>query len=436
MTENIDKEDYMGIVVVNHYTPETPLECMGAQIDSVGITEVALYEASFDVEERRPIKGDLISKLRMTDWQFGTLVGRPNYNEGVLCTLEKYAKANVLPVSQAVNIEKSSLSKKADKALSHNTQISSFIEELNNYSLAISKKGRIGVSDTKGMIKLAKVLKFNLSSNENHDINLFHEKARERYFEVLSNIHNTVKDSYRLSGYSLIENKTESQSSGFDDMSPAVFFNVSTGTSSSQNLFDDYNTRDSLVSMTLHTAELEIREDPSRDDCYSSSKSLWKIYLSPEQYARFLRADKAEVSCTIQRLNRKSTGTVDDYHTAMSLSDSALSPKKNTPQTQVDLFESLDTISSKLKDGLYKGKIGISQLCEDTELLTSLYDAHVKGRVVTVENALEEIMVDHNEKTKKSLNLEVSLLPDALKDQAFNSLSLMLKKSSDIKLIK
>ncbi len=426
MSQNIDKANYMGLLVVNHYVAETPITCLGAQTRASGITEIALYEASYDNHKRQPIKGALISKMRMADWQFGVLVGQTNRGKGHVTTLEAHDGFDVNHPDHEVNIAANELKRSAGIALSSDKQIDRFFNDMEGLASEAITKGRLLKSVQNEIAHTATCFLQNLPANERYHISEFNEIARKRYLEVSNSIHNAVRDAYRRQGEPLLlDNKEETLPS----MSATVLLGINMGSNNSLTLFDDINTHESTATMELHTAdpyESTLTDNPEWR--YTNGDLLWKVSMSPEHYTRFLRADRAEVSCTITRRAGEKIGDVPAKHTAEPI-DERKSQSTTLSVEREALNIAVSALIEKLKQGKYRGKAGLNTLRDDIIHARDCYAEHLESNNEEIAGKLEHVLEEQQENIQNALAQEILALPEADREKTMRILTNMVSET-------
>lgn len=420
------QRNYMGVLVVNHYTADEAIDCVGAQLPSPSITEIALYRASKDINTGKVIRGDMISKIHMSDHQFGHMIARPNFNSGQLVTIDNVSGYKVSKLENEFDPTKQDLSAEVNSLLGNDddNQVARFINEMLALSESAVEKNRLIKRDKEEIQKYGRMLLTYVQSNENYALNVINKVAEKRSNEVKSSIHHTIRDAHRIGGEALLSIENKADSDNAPRLSSAGFMMVSLGNSTSEPLFDDVNMSHSVVGITLATAVAKKSIFSTREDMFSKEEELFKVIMSPEQYARFVRADKMEVSCTISRLFAEKMDEFDRNDTR---------EVQYSPSEGSDLFSeyihAVKQVINGLEEDKYKGKAGLRSLLDGFKLVKERYEAYLQDSTDAKLSATQAVFEDHQKRLSEFFENEVALLPDSVKGKIVSPLSGLVSKA-------
>ena len=409
-----EHKDYMGIIAINHRVDAQPVECAGSSIVSPAITEIAVYRAAMDMTTREAVKREMIAKIRMTDAQFGTLIARPNFNDGELCTLEMLEGFQVEEYHREDDYTSSDIKRAVHRAISGDNQINRFLDECKSLTEEAVSSGRFPAALKKSLIHNLNLL-HNLKGNERAALEEVTELANKRVNDthatikqLMRHVNRKVKEQFALSAP---DNQRSARK-----ISPYAMLGISVGGGSSFELFNDVNTHGSTVSFTLKSAEL--REDTFDTDrnesSYRACGELFRLSISPQLYSLFLRSEQGEFPCTLTRFAGKGTDIVEYHHTARV--DAQVEIK--TPRNVDDFLTQADSLAERIGKGEFKGKPGLRLLDAEVSALRECYTAYLNGKRDTHIDNISSILQEHQALLSRKIDTEVAALPDAIRDEA------------------
>jgi len=293
----------MGVMEVNHFSSQVPVACYGAQLRPTAITEIAIYDAH-QKENGEIAKDNLITKFRLSSHQFAKLICRTNAS-GHSATLESLSGFEVDESQMELNPAETKMSRDVSKSALPDEQISGFFSELDSLMESSKEKGRL--VQAKEIEHLLKIVSNNAPSNYRHYLKELAITGNQKMNEAKSQIHSIIKNHYRLNESPL---KLEDSSNKlFSKMILSPFCEASINHYTGSNrLFDEIGRTGNGVSLSLKcisTSEVEERLNDKlnlRDDYIHFNKEMVRITFSFDQFARFVRADKTEIPCTLTRI--------------------------------------------------------------------------------------------------------------------------------------
>jgi len=300
------RKDYMGVMVINHYVSKDPVDCFGSQIPVQAITEIAIYEGGYD-DNGKVEKGSLLTKIRMSDLQFGRLIAKPNssYHSTTLEALTGF-DIDFSHLQQSPDVKKMSNSVSIND--NKDLQIVRFLKEIE--SIANESKSKSRIVKRSELIRLLETLLNNAPKNLEYGFQELAEIATKRVSEVKSQLHSIIRNSYRSNSSSLfIENMTSSKERLSCLSSALISHNAG-----QRRLFDSAGVCHETVSLEANgdsawNVEKALARHESNVDMPLSrsihlSKRLVSVTMSLDQYARFVRSDNTDVPCTIHHVGR------------------------------------------------------------------------------------------------------------------------------------
>lgn len=421
----IKQRNYMGVMVVNHYTADTAIECIGAQLPSPSITEVALYEASKSIDDGKVIRGKLLAKAHMSDHQFGMMISQPNFSYGQLVTLNHIDGYDITPIASHCDPAKDNISAEIQHFLGNNAnQVACFIREMIELSESVVAKNRLSKSDKSEIKRYIPMLLSYVEANDSFSLNEINHVAEQRVNEVKSAIHHTIRDAYRIGGMPLPAMENNYQPVTTDkQLDPAGFISIHLGGSSSSNLFDDINTSNRVVSLSISSAALRRNIDVIEKDEYCSEKQLFSVEMSAEQYARFVRADKMEVACTITRRFAERMDTIEDEDTRKL----TFTPSSAT-DTYQDYVDAVNVIQQGIDNETFKGKAGLAHLLESFNAVQAAYERYLTESTDAKLDAAQAIFNEKQQNISDFFEKEVQLLSVDVKNKVVKPLQSLVTK--------
>jgi len=407
--------NYMGVLVVNHYTAEEAMECVGAQLPSPSITEVALYQASRDTETGVITRGKQINKVRMTDLQFGQMIGRPNFGSGQLVTIEASQDHIVSPLDKGedpseekLKVEMANLLRGGDSG-----QITRFFKEMGELTDKMTKRGRMIKSDHNELEKYLRMFSSYVKNSEDYSLNSINKIAARRVDEAKSSIHHTVRNAYRIGHDPLLSIDDKRSDTGkLQTIGAAGYMMVSVGGSTSMKLFDDINMSHSVVSLRLATAVLQPPDKRiSNTPSYRSEQGMSDVQMSPEQYARFVRADRMEVPCTITRRGRQEMDEFESEDTR----DVKFNTATNDSEGYNTYLAAISAISDAVNSDELKGKDGMRKLASMFTAAEDAYEVYLKESSEDKVKAVGGVFAHHQKEIAQFFDSEVKNMPEDLR---------------------
>lgn len=432
MTGKMKSKNYMGVLVVNHYLAEKPVDCVGSQLPSPSITEVAMYSASRNTDTGEVVRGELISKVRMSDLQFGAMIGNPNSGEGQLVTIESLSRFNVLPIDKNEDPAEDELKFEMSNLLKGggHGQVSRFFDEMLERGETIINRGRMTKTDETEINKYLGMLSTYVKISEDYSLNSINKIAAKRVNEAKSSIHNTIRNAYRIGGEPIkaIESHVEG-SDALPSLGAAGFMSANLGGNTSMKLFDDINMTHSVVSISLSSAVLRPPCDIINEPTYRKEMSLVDVHMSPEQYARFVRADKMEVPCTITRLY---ADTIDDFDSEDSR-DIKFESSVGKDELYSIYLDKVADISKRMDAGDFKGKTGMREFVSMLKAAQTAYEEHLAGSGDKKTQAVSDVFNFHQKEVVSFFQEEVKALPEGSRKQIMKPLEGIIPKVNLLK---
>jgi hypothetical protein len=419
------RKDYMGVMVVNHYVSETPVSCFGTQTPVKAITEIAIHEGGY-ADDGRIVKGKLLTKLRMSDLQFGKIVARPN-SSGHDCTLEHLSGFSVNLEQLEQDPAMSRLADAIKTSGSKDAQTSRFISEISELIDESNAKKRL--VNKKELVKLFGLIQSNSVSNFKHHIREVGRVGMSRVMEAKSQVHNIIRNSYRLSTSPLLLENLNSTEGDLElsCLAKAAVYN----SSGSVDLFDTVGGHADFVTFNLYAestnyVQKEIDKINSKDegglkDNIFISNEVACVYMSLEQYARFVRADATEVPCTISNVGKyKSNDKVEKDPRELLLGD-------------IDT-ESHDVLGGTTSFAKQAEELILTTGCKsvkDRQLLTDIFermkqefDKSEEGSLRVSSESAKSVMEGYQAEIDQYSRDELDLLPEDLAEKIKPLLSL------------
>lgn len=403
----LNHKPYMGILVVNNYISDEPLAFYGSEMKSSNVTEIALHQAAQDSDTGEVVKQKLLHKIRLTDYQFGLLVGRPNFGDGGEVTQLFHHGYHTPEFTLAP--EKKALVDDFNKLLEGGSgQVRGFIDEgiaIVNESIEEKRMTKAAMSRLQHLVAM---MSNYVTNNEKFYASELSTHARQRVDEVKNSILRTISLARNeLASPLLLENSQEADD--LPTMSPRSFMYIGCGGSSSTPLFNEGNIYNGHVNV-------EFKSVKTQDGVDGAGPRHTSVTLSPSQYARFLRADQVEVTCTITRLNHQRVESVpegSDPH-VMDLTESHQAPEYR------EYADVARTLADGLAGGVYNGKKGRDKLLEDMMAASSLLDSYLEKTTSLKKEALSESFVRHQKDMLVFAEKQVAELPCIEKEAVKN----------------
>ena len=396
----------MGVLVVNHYTSKELISFIGAQLPSPNVTEVSLYSAY--LEDGLVHKDEVLASVKMSDLQFGQMIGRPNFSDGQICTTEFIKEHDIF---DAIGNDgyKTDLSKRVNELLeSENDNILRFFDTMLEIVNKFSETSRLSKSAKVELEKYLNLASQYVEGNEAYALNQINEVASKRVNEIKSTIHQTIRDAHRIGGESALKLEDLSNEKKGQRISNVGYLNVLVNGHSGGLLFDEINSSSSVVSVEMKAAKLAEGDVCSiREMRLSDKKNIFRIKMSPEQYAQFVRADSMEVSCTIDRFCDHYCGSVDEAHT------DDVQPLKIKAGGTLEAYQSfMSDMLDAVEKGQYKGKKGASVLLDEINKAKSLYADYVEHSKPEKEKAIADIADKHQRDVERFGNEYIKKIGD------------------------
>lgn len=420
----METQNYMGVLVLNHITKNSPVLCAGAQMPSNSITEVALHSASWDPKTRQAIPGELLVKLRMTEGQFGDAIASPNRNDGLPMTLEYLHTHRV--ESLDANPESETLSRIVENARQGDRQTLDVLEHLFLLAQNAAETGRMNKSQQADFLKNLGLILMYTPENERHAMEQVNEVAHRRVLEVAKTLHRVVRQSKDVTTQALPA--PPMQDSTLPTMSPFGLFYISTSLSTSERFFDDINTHDRAIALRFKNAEPDSSEyDSSITPSYKNKGTMFEVLLSPGQYTRMLRADTISMPCTISFRFGKRMDSVAVEHTAEINQNVNKEHAPQQTQAMSALGDAVQSISESLTNGHYRGKKGFASLLDDVRKLPEFFSDHIKERLQGVDSEIDALLSQHQARISQHINNELASLPHEAREDAMSHLTPLLE---------
>ncbi len=417
------RKDYMGVMVVNHYVSSDALICHGSQSPVNAITEIAVYEAGYD-DNGKIIKGDLLSKVRMSDLQFGKLIARPNVT-GHPATLEHLVNYNIHDAHLEESPDINRLSREVKKSANKDSQTLRFINEIE--AIIEESKSKKRIVKKKDLQKLLALILSNAPSNFKYHFEEVGKVGNHRVIEAKSQIHSMVRNAYRLHEEPLlIEKDKDDGHNVVSCLCSAVITHYSGRTRlfdaiGDSNEYASFNvTGGSVADIDKQLDEIEdAKSDTSRSDIYMN-RELLEVYMSLEQYARFVRADNTEVPCTISRIGQIKPNDKVEVDRREQLigdlnkdSDAVLSNLLKTVKAAKELIEKTGCNAAKHRSELIELCESLTACYEDTlpkirqhsnEVVTKVMKSYQDEIEAYMGEELEKLPSEHRSKLLSLLN--------------------------------
>lgn len=404
MSQDRVQRNYMGVIVMNHYQSDEPIQCIGVDRPTRAMCEFALYQGSLDAATNRVHKEVLLASWRMSELQWGKLIGRPNSGDGMPAQLMALQGHSLFPAPRID--ERSELAKSIDHVLSEDKQLVRFLREVKSGVDAAQLKGRLTSKESAECSKNLSLFSSYLRGNADFAMQCALESARKRAQEAAHEIYRysqrvgTVQQPPLLIG---MNNQVQGK-----PLSDLCMMQVGVGSSGSGNLFMDSN-EDGFVSIEVKQGVEEVGS--VSDDCTirGIGHGLFKIKLSPSQYARMVRAEAIEIECTIGRLFGQRMDDVEEWLSVESIID----PVVGMSDEEKDLKNAISVILSELSKGAIATKSGLSSITEKVSALNEKYDAFLRKDFQVRERSLEKVMDSQKLWLEKEVDKQLLLLPQS-----------------------
>jgi hypothetical protein len=425
----MSKKDYMGVMVVNHYVSESPLSCFGTQVPVKAITEIAIHEGGYD-EEGRIVKGKTLTKLRMSDLQFGKIVARPN-SSGHDCTLEYLNGFAVNSEHIEQDPARTKLADAIEKSGNKDTQISRFISEISVLIKESNVKKRI--VQKKELLHRFKLIQVNSTSNFKHHVEEVGRVGMSRVLEAKSQIHNIIRNSYRLSTTPLrLENLTNDKGDfELSCLAKAAIYN----SSGRVDLFDTVGDSSDFVTFNLYAEssshvqkeidKVNSKSDDGLKDHIFISNEVARVYMSLEQYARFVRADATEVPCTINKVGKLKPNDDFDKDPRELLWGDLDAESNHVLGDMIFLARQAEGLLMTTGCKSAKDRMILTDLFEQ---IKSAFDESEEGSLRVSKKSSESVMKGYQLEIDKYSKDELSLLPEDIAERIRPLLSLKNKE--------
>jgi hypothetical protein len=405
---HIESANYMGALVVKQLITEQFIECVGAQIPSNVLMEIAVHQASYDIRTKQVVLGEVLTKVQMTDRQFGEAIARPNFNEGMIVTLTEAKGFDIGPVSDANIPFRERLAKQVEASFSDNGHANGIITELSDITEIASRKGRLTTAQNKSLCHKLDVLHMNILSNHNFGLEVVNETALQRLEEAKNILSRQFDGNREKPQANLME--CASKKTIQDTLQASAFFFLSTGRSSGQTLFDDISLSGRSVGITISEARMKKSPDldlPS-ESAYRSKRALIDVEVSQSLYASFLRGNGEILPCTLRRRLGKAMENVPLEHTQM-LSHREL---KASDSPELNALHSLiEQVSIRLTNSEYRGKAGLTELKRDIERMQHQLNGCRYSLSDNAKEMLQSIGNEQMNRLQNHLKNEMALLP-------------------------
>jgi hypothetical protein len=405
---HIESANYMGALVVKQLVTDQLIECVGAQMPSNVLTEIAVHQASYDTRTKQVILGDVLTKVQMTDRQFGEVIARPNFNDGMIVTLTGAKGFNIGPISDANAPYRERLAKQVEAAFSDNGKAADLLAELTDITESAIQKGRLTKTLSQSLRHKLDVLHMNILSNHNFGLEVVNETALQRLEEAKNILSRQFDGNREKPQANLLE--CASKQTTQDTLEASAFLFLSTGRSSGHTLFDDISLSGRSVGITI--SEARMKESPDLDlpseSAYRSKRTLIDVEVSQSLYASFLRGNGEVLPCTLRRRLGKAMENVPLEHTQM-LSHRELKAS-DSPELNA-LHELIEQVSVRLTNSEYRGKAGLTELKRDIERMQHQLNGCSDSLSDNAKEMLQSIGNEQMNRLQNHLKNEMALLP-------------------------
>lgn len=410
------ESDYMGILERRHYISDQPVRCVGAPLPERAITEITLYQAAYcettkQVEKRKPL-----ARLRMTESQFGQMLATPNTGNGELATLEFLDGHQILDTEDVLQHDpyKDELQYLVERSTAGDDQTRRFLQESIQQAEQCVASGKVGAKPAARVTWLLNLVMSNLPQNETYSITRVREAAAKRTDAVAASMHQYIRSCTSGLQQGIQGQPLMLVDSGLSlpEATAAAFFAVSSCTTSGIELFNDVNNSNRLVSFCLRSA---VRHTDFEQCGYLAREELYRFFISPEQYGRWLRLEHGEIACTISRRGAESAGSVPAEHTSNISKQWEKQQRASTSDSS--FIQSVQSLVTEVNAGSFGGKAGANRLLQDLQALSSMYQDHVTLNTPLMEQAVEDVIAEQQRVLTQYGQQQLSLLPAEMRQR-------------------
>jgi uncharacterized protein YaaR (DUF327 family) len=406
---SIEKENYMGVLVVNHYTSEKPIVCFGAALPSPCITEVAVHRAGKDSVTGEVVALELIAKVRMTDLQFGKMIGQPNTHGAHMVTFLDVEGYTIDEVQTEDNIANKELKSRVETYVKSagDSNFERFFTELKNFGSKLSSTRKLGVKDKQEIKKYAGILSTYVRSNVEFGYKEINESSSARVNELKASIHAIIRDAHRPRDKKMLECSTPAGEHPM--LAPYGYMGVNVNSQGSSLLFDDVNSNSNHVSIDIHTAHKK-ESSALGNRSFMPDNLLVTLKLSLEQYARFVRADGAMVPCTLKYVLGKKSDSVEEVYSGNLDAVKSATKVSEMPSYQ-KYIQSVKVISDGVDANVFKGKAGSELYNQAVDEAQAAYQAFLVDGMDDRISGVGGIFDHHQREVQKFFEAETKMLP-------------------------
>lgn len=360
-------EPYMAFIQIEHQDNQRQQYCAGAQSCPPGLVEISLYAAGLNEETRETKKGNLLFRSRMTEYQFGMMVAKPNTNDGQLCTNEFTRGYAVNPYLREADPEAKKLHQAIEKHLSPDPHVEAFLHKLQGMTQEALDKGRMSKTLQTQIARYLQLSAGSLDESRKFNASMINEVAHQRVREAKVGMRRLITSQEPTERELIIDRR---DTEDLPSIEAPGFLQLSTSRSTSQELFADINIHANPLALSFRLSRVNHNTDSNSPPCYQASKMLWEILFSAELYPTLLRGDGALCCCTLIRFAGQRTPKVPIEHTAEIPKQTDI----NSDEFGDDGFvDAACDIYDKLIANHFKGKVGLTNLNRLVEELPLLY---------------------------------------------------------------
>ena len=405
--------DFMGVLVMNHYQAAEPVVFAGLQRPSFAVNEFALYEARYCEETEVVEKNTLLASWQIADLQWGQLIARPGFNDGLPVTLLNIKGINLSHYDAAEDNDV--LRQRVEQLLSADPQLVLFLKNANAITLQAVERGKpFTKADVNKLTDYVNMFQSYRKKNEEFDLTETLSAAAARANEALHDLSQWARTLSAEKKAPLSLPTVER-----NDNAPTILniglMNINVSGSGNSRLFND-DSGHGYVSLTLCSASPEKKRDDGIR--YSAESELYRVQLSPLQYAKLVRGDQAEIPCTLIRRMGKGTSSVPSSLSQEKVVSQALKRAPVDDQNADELNKICGILNSLLQDeAAMRKKQSVNTVSELLVSLNAAYEAYIKNSKDAKTEQVAHLLASEQKKLCQNIDKHTALLPEALQEQ-------------------
>jgi hypothetical protein len=419
---------YMGMMTIRHGDNTDRLHCVGSQTRPHGLVEISLHSAGFNTTTREVEKGELLFQSRMSEYQFGIMVGKPNFNEGQLCTTEYLKGYTVLDYEREQDPQAHKLQTAIRNHMSASPQTISFLEQLHVFSAQALEKGSLSKTLQQSISRKLNTIMGNLFSSRKFDIEVINEIAHERVREAQTGLRRLLTP-ISAPAYTLLPAPEVNPTLPILDAAGLLL--LSTSRSSEKTLFNDLNPQGNPFALIFSNACFDQSDAPHKDNAYTKDKVRWEVLFSPDLYPALLRGDGSSCCCTISRMDGKLTAEVPIHHSAVPPEVCAEIDVDKATHDNSELMILLQLIQANMTSMAYKGKKGLAALHQDISLLPELYSRYLDAHSAQDKQLVMSTLQLQQAHFERAVTAELARLPNGNSSDAHEHIARITRRLYD-----